>query len=297
MTDETLLVAFTMDVECPGEGSRDAGFTDWDLGERALRGYAERLALEGWPVTFFIVPPAAPRYASALESLRRAGCELGLHVHPQDIGYPEFLGAFTEEEQVALLEDATARWADVFGFRPYSFRPGNCSANDGSFAALVRAGFRQGSVSIPERRMPALRAVWTGAPKDVHFAHKANRLLVGELDFLEVPVTVDWESMIWGGQTPLDLRIEAVDARSHSFTIAKNVVRMRSAGTPVKSLCAFTHNYFDYSDGHEFRRITLDGVVGYVRSIAAKHGLTVRGVTLEQMRHEAISSSAAGGAM
>ena len=139
--------------------------------------------------------------------------------------------------------------------------------------------------------MPGLRAVWTGAPKDAHFAHRANRLLIGDSDFLEVPITVDWESMIWGGQTPLDLRVGAVDARSHSFTVEKNVRRMLADQTSIKTICAFTHNYFDYSNIAEFRRETLDGMIGSIRASAARYGLPVRGVTLKQLRQN-ISSPA-----
>lgn len=287
MAVDTLYVLFTMDVEHPGGGSVEAGFTDWNVGECAVAGYAERLAREKWPVTFFIVPPAAQRYASILNQWRQEGCELGLHVHPQDIGYAEYMGAYTLGEQIGMLDDAANRWAQVFGCRPCSFRPGNCSANDATFPALEQSGFHQGSVSIPDRRMPSLRSVWTGACKDAHFAHPANRLLAGSSQFLEVPITVDWESMIWGGQTPLDMRIEAVDARSHSFTIEKNIRRMLSARTAVKTLCIFTHNYFEYGNPADFRRVTLDGVIGHVRTAAERHGLEIRPVTLEQVRQEA----------
>jgi peptidoglycan/xylan/chitin deacetylase (PgdA/CDA1 family) len=279
-----LHVLFTMDVECPGEGSRDAGFTDWEVGASAVRGYARALAAEGWPVTLFVVPEAARHYRDLLKEMEARGAELALHVHPQDLGYPEYFGAFAFEQQTEILQHAIVAWQDALDDRPWSFRPGNFSANDSTFPVLERLGFRQGSVSAPERRMPSLRAVWTSAPKDPHFAHRANRLLPGDCDFLEVPVTVDWESMIWGGITPLDLRIEAVDARSHSFTIDKNLRRMQNEKISPISLVPMTHNYFDYSSPSEFRAITLRGVIDHIKRLADRYALEIAGMTLGGFR-------------
>jgi peptidoglycan/xylan/chitin deacetylase (PgdA/CDA1 family) len=279
-----LNVLFTMDVECPGEGSKEAGFNDWALGGNSVRGYARTLAAEGWPVTFFVVPEAADHYRDLLKELESEGAELALHVHPQDLGYPEYLGAYGREEQIEILSGAMATWGDALGARPYSFRPGNFSANDSTFPVLEQLGFRQGCVSAPERRMTSLRSVWTTAPKDPHFASRANRLLPGDSGFLEVPLTVDWESMIWGGITPLDLRVEAVDARSHSFTIEKNLRRMQDEKVSPMTLVPVTHNYFDYSSAIEFRAITLRGIIDQIKRLADRYELEVAGMTMDGFR-------------
>jgi peptidoglycan/xylan/chitin deacetylase (PgdA/CDA1 family) len=279
-----LHVLFTMDVECPGEGSNDAGFTDWTVGANAVRGYARVLAAEGWPATFFIVPEAALHYRDLLKDVQAQGAELALHVHPQDLGYSEYLGAYGFEEQSEILRKAMAIWQDALDLRPYSFRPGNFSANDSTFPVLEHLGFRQGSVSAPERRMPSLRAVWTTAPKDPHFVNRANRLLPGDSSFLEVPVTVDWASMIWGGITPLDLRVEAVDARSHSFTMDKNLRRMLDQKISPMALVPMTHNYFDYSSPAEFRAMTLCGMIEHLKRLADRYALEIAGMTLSQFR-------------
>jgi peptidoglycan/xylan/chitin deacetylase (PgdA/CDA1 family) len=283
MTD-ILYVLFTMDVECPGEGSKDAGFTDWELGERAIRGYAQVLARVGWPVTYFVVAGAARKYAALLREIESGGAELGLHIHPQDLGYEGQLGAYDCDEQLEIIEKATELWAEAIGHRPTSFRPGNFSTNDATFPALETLGFTRGSCSAPERKMVPLCSVWTGAPMDAHFTHKANRLLPGDMNFLEVPVTVDWESMIWGGKAPLDFRIEAVDARAHGFTIEKNLRRMVEGQTRTKSLVPFTHNYFDYSSDLEFRTITLKGVIERIKYFAAKYQQITRGTTFAEFR-------------
>jgi len=86
---------------------------------------------------------------------------------------------------------------------------------------------------------------------------------------VDVPMTVDVESRMWGGAHPQDLRIELVDAKNHWYTIHKNIVRQVQAADaiPVKHLKALTHNVFDYSDEHNFRRETLLGVITAVRRI------------------------------
>jgi peptidoglycan/xylan/chitin deacetylase (PgdA/CDA1 family) len=284
LQNNIVYILFTMDVECPGHGSSEAGFNDWSIGEKAVRGFVDILGAEGWPATLFIVPEAARRYSKVLREVNGRGVELGLHVHPQDLGYEEQFGAFSFEKQLEILNLATDIWSNALGQRPYSFRPGNFSANDATFPALTAANFLQGSISSPERRMVSLRAVWTGAPKDPHWAHPANRLLPGNSRFLEVPVSIDWESMIWGGLAPLELRVESVDSRAHGFTIQKNFRRLRLEDVPVKTLVPITHNYFDYTSDAEFRTTTLKGVIEGIKRFAGEYHLQPRGVTLADFR-------------
>jgi peptidoglycan/xylan/chitin deacetylase (PgdA/CDA1 family) len=280
-----------MDVECPGAGTRDAGFRDWDLGENSVRGFVERLGREGWPTTLLVVPAAAARYRRVLRDLAGSGTELGLHIHPQDLGYEEHLGTYSGEEQIEILRAAMKQWEDAIAGRPCSFRPGNFSANDATFPALEALGFRQGSVSSPERKMTSLSAVWTGAPKDAHWAHRANRLLAGNSTFLEVPVTVDWETMIWGGQTALELRIETVDGRAHGYTVRKNIRRMLADQVTPMALVAITHNFFDYTSSTEFRSITLGEIIQGMKEAAEENGVELRGVTLEEFRKVYVSET------
>ena len=52
---------------------------------------------------------------------------------------------------------------------------------------------------------------------------RAVILLSGGLDFVVIPQTIDPDSRMWGGKTPLDLRVELVDAKNHWYTIHKAV--------------------------------------------------------------------------
>jgi peptidoglycan/xylan/chitin deacetylase (PgdA/CDA1 family) len=283
MDHNTLRVCFTMDCEQIAALAYQGGPETWELGERAIHGYCETLRQAGLWATLFVVPQGADRYRKTLQQWADAGIEVGLHYHPQDHGYPEYFGACTSDEQEVMLREAIEHWSQQLGLQPMVFRPGNFSASDATFPTLVRLGFRAGSVSLPLRNFTQARANWVGAPLDPHFAHPANRLLAGELDFLEVPVTVDWESMVWGGRTPLDLRIELVDSRSHGFTIRKAVQRQLDSGVPP-TVVVYTHNIFDYSDRSEFRRKVLDGIIEEIGRTAELHDLNLQPFTLMGLR-------------
>ena len=291
MNSNELYACFTMDCEQIDSLADQRGPVTWELGERSIRGYCETLLEHGLGATLFIVPQAAKRYRTTFLELAGAGIELGLHYHPQDHGYPDFFGAFTSEEQDRMLREAMDQWSQALGLTPFVFRPGNFSANDATFPTLVRLGFLAGSVSLPQRNFVEARANWAGAPFDPHLAHRANRLLPGDLPFLEAPVTVDWESMVWGGRTPVDLRIELLDARNHGFTIRKALKRQLDAGQQPLLLVVYTHNVFDYGDPAEFRRQVLDGIVAEMQHAAELHELTLRPITLLGLRKSMVESN------
>jgi hypothetical protein len=111
--------------------------------------------------------------------------------------------------------------------------------------------------------------VWAGAPLDIHYAHPHNRLLAGNLHFVEIPATLDPESRHWGGKHPQDLRVELCDAKTHWYTVNKALERQRTSDTPLKIIQATTHNTFDFSAPGNFRRETLLGIIDAVRSLVA----------------------------
>ncbi len=296
MTDQSVqpvYVCFSMDCEIVG--GAQGGPSDWDLSERAIRGYAEAVIEAGLGVSLFIMPQTAERHRSLFEELAELGAELAMHYHPQDFGHPEFLGAYTASEQKEMLGEAAERWRQALGSEPAAFRPGNVSANDATFQTLVELGFRRGSCSVPRRNFPGVRAVWAGSPLDPYRVHPANRHIPGDLEFIEIPITVDWESILWGGLTPLELRVEMVDGRAHGFTIRKVYDRLNQDVPMVKCLMAITHNVFDYSDPRDFRRETLEEMIRRAREDAPARGLEARPGTTTQIA-EAYQTGEADGA-
>jgi len=161
-------------------------------------------------------------------------------------------------------------------------RPGFFSANDATFAVCYQCGIRQTSLSCPGRKMSQVAANWAGAPLFAHYAHPHNRFLAGGLDLVEIPPSVDWETMIWGGIHPQDLRIEYTDAKNHAFLIRKVMKRQCEEDLPMKALVPLTHDIFDYSDPVNFRHETLQGIIAEIKHCGQELGVSLIGSTLAE---------------
>jgi len=247
------------------------------LGERALAGLAEILGSTGTKATFVVIPSDIRVHHSIYRDLAGQGHEVGLHVHPADLGCEEFLGVYGLDEQVKIIGSAADVFAEAMGVRPAAFTPGYFSANDHTFPALEAVGLRHGTVSCPTRNLPRCACVWGDCPLDIHYPHRFNRCLAGEVDFVEIPMTIDPTSRLWGGAHPQDLRVELVDVKNHWYTIDKTVARQTAANPalPVKYVKILTHNVFNYNDSSDFRRETLLGMIRAVREIATRARLEV----------------------
>jgi hypothetical protein len=227
--------------------------------------------------TFVVVPSDMKIHARIYRELEAQGHEIGLHTHPAAQGYGNFLGVYGFEDQLKIIGEGADVFAKEMGHLPRAFTPGYCSANDLTFPVLESLGFTHGLVSMPTRNLPQCASVWGNSPLDAHYPHRYNRCLTGDVNFVDIPLTLDPDSRMWGGAHPQDLRIELVDAKNHWYTIDKTVKRQLAAGdsVPIKYIKAATHNTFDYSDPHNFRRETLLGVIAAARQICEQAGVTL----------------------
>ncbi len=271
---------FAMQVDCE---STQHAVKNPALGERAIRGLGEVFAETKTKGTFLVIPGDLEAHAGIYQELESQGHEIGLHVHPADQGYEEFLGTQSAEMQRKIIAEAADRFAQAMGRRPLSICPGYCSANDSTFGVLEALGFTHGMVSIPTRNLPQCACVWSGSPLDPRYPHRYNRLLNGDVNFVDLPLTVDPDSRMWGGGHPQDLRVELVDAKNHWYTIDKAVRRQVAQKTPVKQIHGFTHNIFEYGDLRNFRRETYVGIVNAARQIADREKLTFKAATLVEI--------------
>ena len=250
---------------------------DPDLGERGTRGFAEVLDTYGIKGTFLVIAGDIESRPSLYRDLHAAGHEMGIHVHPADEGYLEFAGVMGPDEQREMFLKANDRWAQVMGFMPETLAMGYASANDYTYAALEAAGFDHGNISLVGRRLPECACVWEGMTPFIHYANRWNRLLPGDMDFIEIPHTVDQESRMWGGKHAQDYRAELVDAKNHWYTAFKAVRRQKDdPAIPVKIIRGTTHNTFDLSDPKNFRRQTLIGMIEGLRDILDGEGCDSR---------------------
>lgn len=253
------------------------------LGERAIRGLGEMLAESDTKGTFLVIPGDIAVHAKIYQELEEAGHEIGLHYHPWIAGRSEFLGFESPGDQRQFLQEASDRYAQAMGKRPLAFCPGYGSANDYTYGILEELGFTHGLVSIPTRDLPQCACVWGSSPLDPHYPHRYNKSLEGDVNFVDLPPTIDPQSRMWGGAHPQDLRVELVDAKNHFYTIDKAVRRQLQERTPLLQVHALTHNIFEFSDPKNFRRETYLGIVEAVKRIAERENLTMRGTTLADL--------------
>ena len=264
---------FSLQIDCE---STQRGIKNPELGERAIRGLQDVLASTGTLGTFLVLPGDLEIHARIYRELETLGHEIGLHVHPVEQGYGEFLGVHSPADQHAILSEGVDRFAQVMGRKPVSFCPGYGSANDNTAGILEQLGFTHGMLSFPTRDLPQCASVWGSCSLDPRYPHRYHRTLSGDVDFVDLPPTLDPESRMFGGKHPLDLRVELVDAKNHWYTINKSVRRQVAEKVPVPQIHALTHSVFDYSDPQNFRRETFVGIVNATREISAREGFAFR---------------------
>jgi peptidoglycan/xylan/chitin deacetylase (PgdA/CDA1 family) len=275
---DSLYVCWTIDCE-----STHPAVNDRDLGRRAIEGFASLMETEGWRATFFATPEEVTALADAFGRVLEKGHEVGLHPHPASSGYPsDHLGRYSQLEQLEIVSRGRDAIAQAIGKAPLSCRPGYGSANDFTFPVLAEAGFRQTSASFPGRRVAHLASLWAGAPLFAHYAHPHNRCLENGMDLVEIPISVDGESMIWGGVHPLDLRVEFTDAKNHAFLMEKLITRQRQDDVALKTMVALTHNIFPFDDVSDFRRLTVQRMAADLRRLGEKHDLEIRGTSIAE---------------
>lgn len=254
-----------------------------DLGKRAIEGFCNILEDVGWKGTLFLMPEEIKYMPDLLIKKHEAGHELALHLHPDESGYPSgYMGTYSMEVQLEIMERAIESFEKILGIRPVSVRTGFGSANDYTFQAMYKAGLRHSSSSFPGRKLTSAASNWAGAPLFVHYANPYNRMLEGGLDIVEIPISVDWETMVWGGLHPQDLRVEFTDAKNHGFIIRKVMKRQVDEKLPLKVLVPLTHNIFDYSDPRNFRRETMERMIEEIRRFGNEIGVKLIGSTLSE---------------
>jgi len=271
---------FSAKIDCE---STQPSVQDAVLGRQASLAFGAILEEAGGRGSFFCIPSEVKANAKAYRDLAERGHQVGLHVHPVDLGYEEFLGIYGPHEQRTILSQCTDAFAQVMGYRPRGICLGYGSSNDYTRPILVELGYDHGQTQIPGRILPECASVAAGAPTEPHYAHRWNRVLSGNLDFVELPATTDPDSRMWGGKHPQDLRIELVDAKNHYYTVQKAVQRQLDADAPIKAILACTHNVFPYNEPHDFRRQTLLGVIEHTKRLATEHDLELLFQTEQQI--------------
>jgi len=286
--DDKIYVLVTMDVEPALPADRPEAATgplNYSDSERFIRGYTAIAGEFGFPVTFLIHPEAAVAHPDLMLELEAEGACLGLHIHPwkfADGHYKAHFGGLTAEQQTAILSEASAIWYSALGKRPLYFRPGTFSANDTTMPVLDRLGFLGGSISLPGRVYPDMNAVWAGTEMDPHRAHAAFRQVKGDLDFVNIPLSVDASGVENrnGRLFHWDLRPDwqSADYRKIAGNIVEQVVA-RAPAVPVIQMV--THNDHDYMDPDDRVCRNYRTVLEEITGACQRAGKTPVGATFE----------------
>ena len=292
-------VLVTMDCEPTTQTThaKATGPRDWDHGERAVTGYFDVGMSYGFPATFFIHPETIQAQTKMFKSLESKGACLGLHMHPwkysmwryQGKKFMENYGGMPEETQVELLNECREIWREATGGgEPRYFRAGSFSGNDAIFRALVKCGFRGGSCSVPGRIWPDVRTVWAGAEPDPHRANDQFRQAKGRLEFVNVPVSVDYSTVLTQGtkgrRLHPDPRPDTDWVKEYGIdydTIATNIVTQTVARNPeVAVIVVVTHNHYEYRNAADPTTIRLKQSLDAICKACDKAGIKAVGNTV-----------------
>ena len=239
------------DCEATQHAIRDAA-----LGERSTRGLAEIAAGEGLRVTLLAIPTDLEASPALYRELERDGHEIGLHVHPADQGYEEFLGVYGPEDQKKIVGEAADRFAQVMGRRPANVCIGYGSANDHTYPVFAELGFRHGHISIPSRILPECASVWAGAPLECTTPIPQS-VLPGWLDFVEVPQTLDPDSACGEASTRRTSVSNSWTPKT-TGTRSPNPWTGRSARRSARQIYPYRDpQHFEFGKDGDFRRETL----------------------------------------
>lgn len=287
MASDTLYAAFTMDCEAIERLSPQGGPKAWEQSERSIRNFGECVLAAGMKPTFFIVAEAAEKHQKLFGELAQKGAELGLHCHPQNDGFADFLGGYHVDKQKEIIEISASKWERVFGRRPMSFRAGNTSTNNDTFMALLELGFRQGSVSMPGRRHWAWKAMWENALPYAHHVDPLDALVAGTAEFYEVPITSDFEKPRIDGNlyySPRHLCLDDADLPTYAdAVIQKNLARMTKDNVDIRSAVFVTDTRTDFPDVHG----SLAAMVEQVKRSAQANGMKIMPATIEDIHKAA----------
>ena len=165
--------------------------------------------------------------------------------------------------------------------RPASsyFRAGYFSASDATYRVLDELGFAGGSLSIPGRVLPGHQSMWTGAETYPHRTHHECRLIAGEGNFINVPVSVAFNRPVQRGHAgERGYEWLYIPHRYDHVAVIKDMLDRFLRDDPrFPVIVTDSHNDQDYSDpGHPARmNLELISQVQY-RTLAGGWGCVRR---------------------
>jgi hypothetical protein len=293
-----IFVVVTMDVETPRDvitpyarHMSPSGPSTYLESDRIIRGYVDMATNHGFCTSLFLHPEIALNSSELMLDLEERGACLGMHLHCYKFGdgsYKHDIGAYSASDQRKILKEAMNVWRSAIGHDPLYFRAGYFSANDNTIPVLLDLGFRGGSLSLPGRVLPEHASVWSGAEAYPHRANLNFRQMKGDSDFIEIPVSVDYQrpAAAWiGGGYEWLIVYETDSIHATCFPdVVRSILRRLVLDRPAcPVIMVDSHNDQDYTNPKHPGTVSLSLVFDLIESICAELNLKPVGATLERV--------------
>jgi hypothetical protein len=309
MQNGKLFLNYSIDCETPvntpytGGQERCSFFggpASWAFAEKSVRGFVDLMtdldAAKG--ATLFVYPDVAQEQKGLYREMADAGIEIALHLN--GLRYSrlagdraKWLGAMTFQEQKDAISAARQDLEQVVGQPCKGYRACYGSANDDTFKILDELGFTWASNASGRHRLETF-ANWWGSWPYPHFSSVLSKLIPGDLDVFEVPVSRGIETFFEEDRNkPFDLRVESPveligeDRRILRQIIEENLINMQRMNVPVQAIAGASHNTSDYGDFDNDRSQNLRWLVRHARDLCGQHGLALTPASFSNMRDEA----------
>jgi len=297
---EHLFFCYFVDCQTPQKpgGGKDQ---TWEVAEAAVRGMAEVFSARGLihALGFCSEPEVARRQPDLFREMAELGAWSALHFQvrgyrpagaQEDYDWERTLAEYDCEEQRAVIAIARDEWEQALGMRAEDFGACCAQANDFTFPILAELGFRQSYVSCPGRHNPAAGQAWWGAFEHSHHVSAKSRLVCGELDLYECPLT---RTLVPREGPPGifmvdDLRAERERSFEDAMAIARaSVEDMMRRDHPILYVHAPTHNTWDATERSHPRRRAVETVIDVAYALAEELGLALVPASMKDMHERA----------
>jgi hypothetical protein len=286
-----LYILFTMDVEPVKQNSLWTGPEDKASSELYIKHYWKMCTDYGYTPSFFIHPEVAALHSDLFTNYLGLGSTLGLHVHSTKFHYPEYtyeFGYYSAELQEEIVSLAMKEWEHAMGFKPVYFRPGAFSANDATASTLVKLGFRGGSLSIPGRIWPERYCVWAGSYPYPHRIHPDFRCARGALDFIDIPLSVDFSRPGSSKQYFCYEDLRPSGRKSDPQDILRSIIEKTYNDNPkIPIVQIITHNDQPFDQPSSESRRRLESVLQSIDDISREYDFIPESATIEKITNMA----------
>lgn len=276
---------YSIDCELPPDGTF-GGPANWEVAEASVRGFVESMdelrLRQG--TSLFVYPDVAMKQPALFREMAGTGIEIALHLNGMRYSRmktPAWLGSLSYEEQLNALRKAKEDLEEVIGKPCLGYRACYASTNHFTYPALEALGFVWASTTVSGRYQPEVFARWTGAWPFPHHASGKNKLIPGDLNIYEIPITNGIHTFFQGNpDRPLDMRTETppvlVGPNGEVFkkVIEENLVEMERRDQPVRTIIGASHNTNPYGDHSSFQYQNLRWVCEHARISSEAKGYT-----------------------